>query len=207
MVFYCGAMPTTNRPPPPYGNPVFPVQPRTVARTVGSQNHSTEIGNIRHPFVSFSCPPLCFDQTMPCNVCHPKNAETVAFLSLAESDHCTLRQKHSDCAEDWVICELCVRQARPNPFFGSLSSRFATSTSTTTAAITATDTATSSATTTATRAVPVKPVKPLRKAKKEKTLKTITVDDCDTLCLRVHYPAGEWLDSKICGTQLFFCCL
>ena len=25
-----------------------------------------------------------------------------------------------------------------------------------------------------------------------------------TLCLRVHYPAGEWLDSKICGTQLFF---
>ena len=45
--------------PPPYGNPVFPVQPRTVARTVGSQNHSTEIGNIRHPFVSFSCPPLC----------------------------------------------------------------------------------------------------------------------------------------------------
>ena len=43
----------------PYGNPVFPVQPRTVARTVGSQNHSTEIGNIRHPFVSFSCPPLC----------------------------------------------------------------------------------------------------------------------------------------------------
>ena len=46
-------------PPPPYGNPVFPVQPRTVARTVGSQNHSTEIGNIRHPFVSFSCPPLC----------------------------------------------------------------------------------------------------------------------------------------------------
>ena len=44
---------------PPYGNPVFPVQPRTVARTVGSQNHSTEIGNIRHPFVSFSCPPLC----------------------------------------------------------------------------------------------------------------------------------------------------
>ena len=45
--------------PPPYGNPVFPVQPRTVARTLGSQNHSTEIGNIRHPFVSFSCPPLC----------------------------------------------------------------------------------------------------------------------------------------------------
>ena len=45
--------------PPPYGNPVFPLQPRTVARTLGSQNHSTEIGNIRHPFVSFSCPPLC----------------------------------------------------------------------------------------------------------------------------------------------------
>ena len=128
----------------------------------------------------------------------------VAFLSLAESDRCTLRQKHSDCAEDWVICELCVRQARPNPFFGSTSSR------TTTAATTATNTATSSATTTATRDVPVKPVKPvkpLRKAKKEKTLKNITVDDCDTLCLRVHYPAGEWLDSKICGTQLFFCCL
>ena len=114
---------------------------------------------------------------MPCNVCHSKNAETVAFLSLAESDRCTLRQKHSDCAEDWVICELCVRQARPNPFFGSTSSRSATSTSTTTAATNATDTATSSATTTATRAVPVKPVKPLRKAKKEKTLKTITVDD------------------------------
>ena len=31
-------------PPPPYGNPVFPVQPRTVARTVGSQNHSTDEG-------------------------------------------------------------------------------------------------------------------------------------------------------------------
>ena len=42
-------------PPPPYGNPVFRVQPRTVARTVGSQNHGTEIGNIRHPFVSLSC--------------------------------------------------------------------------------------------------------------------------------------------------------
>ena len=114
---------------------------------------------------------------MPCNVCHSKNAETVAFLSLAESDRCTLRQKHSDCAEDWVICELCVRQARPNPFFGSASNRSATSSSTTTAATNAADTATSSATTSATRAVPVKPVKPLRKAKKERTLKTITVDD------------------------------
>ena len=49
----------TNPPPPPYGNPIFPVLPRTVARTVGSQNHTTEIGNIRHPFVSDSCPPLC----------------------------------------------------------------------------------------------------------------------------------------------------
>ena len=150
--------------PPRYGNPVFPVQPRTVARTVGSQNHTTEIGNIRHPFVLFLALPYALDQTMPCNVCHSKNAETVAFLSLAELDRCTLRQKHSDCAEDWVICELCVRQARPNPFFGSTSSRSATSTSTTTAATTVTATATSSATTTATRAVLAKPVKPLRKA-------------------------------------------
>ena len=55
----CGAGWCASNPPPPYGNPVFPVQPRTVARTLGSQNHSTEIGNIRHPFVSFSCPPLC----------------------------------------------------------------------------------------------------------------------------------------------------
>ena len=55
---------------------------------------------------------------MPCNVCPSKNAETVAFLSLAELDRCTLRQKHSDCAEDWFTCELCVRQARPNPFLG-----------------------------------------------------------------------------------------
>ena len=39
------------------------------------------------------------------------------FLSLGELDCCTLRQKHPDCAEDWVICELCVRQAQPNPFF------------------------------------------------------------------------------------------
>ena len=76
-----GPLPTSRNPPPPYGNPVFPVLPRTVARTVGSENHTTEIGNIRHPFVSFSCPPLCsLDQTMPCNVCHSKNAEIVPFF-------------------------------------------------------------------------------------------------------------------------------
>ena len=65
----------------------------------------------------FPALPYALDQTMPCNVCHSKNA-TVAFLSLGELDRCTLQQKHPDCAEDWVICELCVRQARPNPFFG-----------------------------------------------------------------------------------------
>ena len=48
--------PTTQ---PPYGNPGFPVLPRTVARTVGSQNRNTEIGDIRHPFVPHSCLPVC----------------------------------------------------------------------------------------------------------------------------------------------------
>jgi len=45
--------------PPQYGNPGFPVLPRSVARTGGSRNHNTDIGNIRHPFVSFFCFPVC----------------------------------------------------------------------------------------------------------------------------------------------------
>ena len=36
---------------------------------------------------------------------------------LGKADRFTLRQKHPDCAEHWVICELCVRQACPNPPF------------------------------------------------------------------------------------------
>ena len=65
-------------------------------------------------FSAFLC---VLDQTMPCNACHSKNAKTVDLLPLGKADRFTLRQKHPDCAEYWVICELCVRQACPNPPF------------------------------------------------------------------------------------------
>jgi len=48
----------------------------------------------------FPALPCVLDQTRACNVCHSKNAETVVFF-----------------LSYWDICELCVRQARPNPFF------------------------------------------------------------------------------------------
>ena len=144
VLLYRGVLIVQPPPPPPPGTgiPYFPYSPEQwpvqwVLRTIAQK------WAILGTHLSlFPAHPYALDQTMPCNVCHSKNAETVAFLSLAESDRCTLRQKHSDCAEDWVICELCVRHARPNPFFGSTSSRSATSTSTTTAATNATDTAT-----------------------------------------------------------------
>ena len=44
------------QPPPWYRNPVFPVLPRTVARTVGSQNHTTEIGYFWAPICLFFLP-------------------------------------------------------------------------------------------------------------------------------------------------------
>ena len=107
----------TTPPPPRTGIPYFPYSPEQwpvqwVLRTIAQK--WAILGTHLSLFPAL---PHALDQTMPCNVCHSKNAETVAFLSLAESDRCTLRQKHSDCAEDWVICELCVRQARPNLFF------------------------------------------------------------------------------------------
>ena len=124
------------------------------------------------------------------------NTETVAFLSLAKLDRCTLRQKHSDCADDWVICELCVRQARPNPFFGSTSSQSATSTNTTTAATT--DRQGTSHDT------QIGYLLAMVNGDVNHRIPQWALVLCCTLCLWVHYPAGEWLDSKISRTQLFF---
>ena len=72
------------------------------------------LGSHSSLFPAFPC---VLDQTMPCKVCHSKPA--VDSVALAEADLCTLRQKHPGLAEDWAVCELCVRQARPNTFFSS----------------------------------------------------------------------------------------
>ena len=78
---------TQKQPSPPYGNPGFPDLPRIV----GSWNRNIEIGNIGTHLSLFYAFPCVVDWTMPCTICHSKNAESDDFLSLGEADRCALR--------------------------------------------------------------------------------------------------------------------